>query len=124
LVPYDQTREFAAALAAADVPVDVFSVATRGKIDPAKPNPLNLTNNPGCSSPDECQTTLDGSVTGQIPGFVSPFAGHGWERSNTQVVITAGFDRLAALLNDGQRPRGYHEYPVDPNVGTLPMPGG
>jgi hypothetical protein len=124
LVPYDQTREFAAALAAAGVPVDVFTVATRGKIDTAKPNPLNLTNNPGCSSRDECQTTLDGSFTGQIPGFVSPFAGHGWEGSNTQVVITTGFDQLAALLNDDQRPRGYHEYLVDPNVGMLPTPAG
>jgi hypothetical protein len=124
LVPYDQTREFAAALAASHVPVDVFTVGTRGKVDTSKPNPLNPTNNPGCSSPDECQTTLDGYITGQIPGFVSPFAGHGWEGSNTQVVITTGFDRLAALLNAGQRPRGYHEYFVDPNAGAVPTPGG
>jgi hypothetical protein len=102
----------------------VFTVGTRGKVDTSKPTPLNPTNNPGCSSPDECQTTLDGYITGQIPGFVSPFAGHGWEGSNTQVVITTGFDRLAALLNAGQRPRGYHEYFVDPNAGAVPTPGG
>lgn len=124
LVPYDQTREFAPALAAAGVPVDVFTVITRGKIDTTNPNPLNLTNNSGCSSHDECQTTLDGTVTGHIPGFVSPFAGHGWEGSNTQVVVTTGFDRLAALFDHGRRPAGYHEYLVDPNVGTVPAPAG
>jgi hypothetical protein len=124
LVPYDQTREFAAALAANHVPVDVFTVATRGKIDATNPNPLNPTNNPGCPNPDECQTTLDGYATGQIPGYVSAFAGHGWEGSNTQVVITTGFDRLAALINDGHPPNGHHEYLRDPNVGTVPAPGG
>jgi hypothetical protein len=123
LVPYDQTREFAGTLAASGVAVDLFTVGTRGKVDTTNPNPLNLTNNPGCSSPDECQTTMDGYVTGNVPGFVSPFAGHGWEGSNTQVVITTGVTRLAALLNDGQRPSGYHEYFVDPNVGTVPAPG-
>ena len=123
LVPYNQTREFAGTLAASGVPVDLFTVGTRGKVDTTNPNPLKLTNNPGCSSPDECQTTMDGFVTGNVPGFVSPFAGHGWEGSNTQVVITTGFNRLAALLNDGQHPNGYHEYFVDPNAGTVPAPG-
>jgi hypothetical protein len=124
LVPYDQTREFAAALLAQHVPVDVFTVGSRGKIDTANPNPLNLTNNSGCSTQNECQTTADGYVTGEIPGFVSPLAGHGWEGSSTQVVITTGLDRLAALFNDGQRPPGYREFLVDPNIGTVPSPGG
>ena len=120
LVPYDQTREFAGNLAASGVPVDLFTVGTRGKIATTNPNPLNPTNNPGCASRDECQTTADGYVTGNIPGFVSPFAGHGWEGSNTQVVIMTGFARLAALLNNGKHPNGYHEHFVDPNVGTVP----
>jgi hypothetical protein len=120
LVPYNQTREFATALVLRGVPVDVFTVGSRGKINTSKPNPLNLTDNPGCSSRDECQTTMDSYVTDHIPGFVSPFAGHGWEGSNTQDVITTGFARLSALLNAGRRPRGYHEYVVDPNIGTQP----
>lgn len=124
LVPYDQTREFAGALASSGVPVDLYTVGTRGKVDTTNPNPLNLTNNSGCSTPDECQTTLDGYATGNVPGFVSPFAGHGWEGSNTQVVISTGLDRLAALLNDGQSSNGYHEHFVDPNTGTVPTPGG
>lgn len=124
LVPYDQTREFVAGLVAQHIPVDVFTVVTRGRLNTASPNPLNLTGNPGCPNANECQTTLDGYVTGSIPGYVSPFAGHGWEGSNTQVVITTGFDRLAALLNNGQAPNGYHEYVVDPNVGTVPAPAG
>jgi hypothetical protein len=124
LVPYDQTREFAGGLAAGGLPVDLYTVGTRGKVNTTNPNPLNLTGNPGCATADECQTTADGYVTGNVPGFVSPFAGHGWEGSNTQVVITTGLSRLAALLNHGQRPHGYHEYFVDPNTGTNPPPGG
>jgi hypothetical protein len=124
LVPYDQTREFAAGLAAAGLPVALYTVGTRGKVNTANPNPLNLTGNPGCATPDECQTTADGYVTGNVPGFVSPFAGHGWEGSTTQVVIMTGLSRLAALLNHGQRPHGYHEYFVDPNTGTNPPPAG
>lgn len=120
LVPYDQTREFAAALAAEHIPVSIYTVLTRGKLQTANPNPLNLTGNPGCASADECQTTLDGYVTGSIPGFVSPFAGHGWEGSSTQVVITTGFDRLAALFNAGVAPSGYDEHLVDPNLETMP----
>jgi hypothetical protein len=120
LVPYDQNREFRAGLAAAGVPVDFFTVGMRGKVDTKNPNPLNLTDNSGCSSSDECQTTADGYVTGSIPGFVSPFAGHGWEGSNTQVVIMTGLARLDALFQHGTAPAGQHEYLVDPNVGTVP----
>jgi hypothetical protein len=38
-------------------------------------------------------------------------------------VITTGLDRLAALVNHGQRPSGYHEHFVDPNAGTVPASG-
>jgi hypothetical protein len=124
LVPYDQNREFAAGLVAHHVPVSYFTVGMRGKVDTASPNPLNLTGNSGCSSAEECQTTLDGYVTGNIPGFVSPFAGHGWEGSNTQVVIMTGLAQLDALFQARRHPSGYHEYLVDPNLGTVPPPGG
>jgi hypothetical protein len=124
LVPYDQNRELVSQLAADGVPVDYFTVGMRGKVDTANPNPLNLTNNGGCSDANDCQTTADGYVTGYIPGFTSPFAGHGWEGSNTQPVIMTGFDRLSALFNHGQHPVGYHEYVADPNTGYVPAPGG
>jgi hypothetical protein len=124
LVPYDQNREFITQLAAEGVPVDYFTVGTRGKIDSANPNPLNLTGEGSCSAdPGDCQTTLDGYVDGAVPGFTSPFAGHGWEGSNTQPVIMTGFDRLSALLNHDVAPSGYHEYFADPNVGIVPVPG-
>jgi len=123
LVPYDQNREFVSQLVADGVPVDYFTVGMRGKIDTANPNPLNLTDNPGCSDPNSCQTTLDGYVTGYVPGFTSPFAGHGWEGSNTQPVIMTGFARLTALFDQGQHPVGYHEYFADPNTGIVPLAG-
>jgi hypothetical protein len=123
LVPYDQNREFVTQLAADRVPVDYFTVGMRGKIDTANPNPLNLTDNGGCSEANDCQTTADGYATGYIPGFTSPFAGHGWEGSNTQPVIMTGFARLSALFNHGQHPTGYHEYLADPNTGNVPSTG-
>jgi hypothetical protein len=115
LVPYDQSREFAAGLAAHNVPASVFTVGTRNKIDTTNPNPLNLTGD--C----EGQTTLDGYVTGNIPNFCSPMAGHGWEGSTTQLVIMTGFHQLDALFNEGQAPSGYHEYFVDKNVSAAPV---
>ncbi|MHB8658699.1 MAG: alpha/beta hydrolase family protein [Solirubrobacteraceae bacterium] len=124
LVPYDQNREFISQLAADGVPVDYFTVGTRGKLDTANPNPLNLTGQGSCSAdPGDCQTTLDGYVDGEVPGFTSPFAGHGWEGSNTQPVIVTGFERLGALLNLGVVPSGYHEYLADPNLGVVPIAG-
>lgn len=123
LVPYDQNREFVSQLAADGIPVDYFTVGMRGKVDTANPNPLNLTDNGGCSEANDCQTTADGYVTGYIPGFTSPFAGHGWEGSNTQPVIMTGFARLSALFNHGAHPSGYHEYFYDPNTGNVPSTG-
>lgn len=118
LVPYNQTREFAAELAAEHVPVDLFSVGTR--------------NGPEQKPPDD-DTTLDSYVTSHIPGFQSPLNGHGWEGSPgsdpnipMNVVIKTGFDRLAALFNLDQRPGCYREFVVngqsDGSIQTTPRP--
>ncbi len=95
LVPYNQSRELVGRLRAVGVPADFFTVVTRG--DKSEPG-----------------TTADGYVTGNVPGFVSPFAGHASEASKTHIVGTTGFGRLAALF-DGTKP-GCREWVVD---GTL-----
>lgn len=84
LVPYNQTREMAVALRAAAVPADVFTVTTRTDTEPG--------------------TTLDGYVTGNIPGFTSPFAGHGSEVNEKHIVIRAGFQLLTQLLAGHRKP--------------------
>jgi acetyl esterase/lipase len=85
LVGYNQTPEMYARLTALGIPVDVWTAITRG--DSSEPG-----------------TTLDGYVTGNIPGFTSPFAGHASEASDTHIVGNAGFERLAALFKSGQAP--------------------
>ncbi len=96
LVPYNQSREVVARLRAVGVPADLFTVVTRG-------------------DKSEAGTTADGYVTGNIPGFSSPFAGHASEASTTHIVNVTAFARLAALFSDGVKP-GCREWVVD---GTL-----
>jgi len=74
LVPYNQSREMVAELHALRVPVEDVTVTTRGSGEPG--------------------TTLTGNAP--IPGYTSPFAGHGSEGSNTQPVIMMGFRLLDA----------------------------
>ena len=78
LVGYNQSPEFLTLLRARGVPVDFWTALTQ--------------------SNKESGTTLDGYVTGSIPGYSSPFAGHASEVSETHIVGAAGFERLAALF--------------------------
>lgn len=95
LVPYNQAQEMVARLRQVGIPSDLFSVGTRG------PN-------------SEAGTTLDGYVI----GGVSPFAGHASEASDTHLVGTTGFDRLAAFFNRGEAPCD-RAFAVDGNLGTV-----
>ncbi|HEU0129444.1 MAG TPA: alpha/beta fold hydrolase [Mycobacteriales bacterium] len=79
LVGYNQSPELYTRLRSLGIPVDFWTALTRG--DASEPG-----------------TTLDGYVTGNIPGFTSPFAGHASEASDTHIVGNAGFERLAALF--------------------------
>ncbi|MDQ1704924.1 MAG: hypothetical protein QOF18_1290 [Frankiaceae bacterium] len=76
LVPYNQSRELVAGLRASRIAVDDVTAGTRGAGEPG--------------------TTLSSNVLGPA-GQTPPFAGHGSEVSNTQVVIVTGFDLLDAL---------------------------
>jgi hypothetical protein len=83
LVPTDQSQQMTAALLAAGVPAHQFVVVGRGGA--------------------EAGTTGTAIVAGPVFGaagqqYESPFAGHGWEGSDTHLVIKTGFDQLFALM--------------------------
>lgn len=85
LVGYNQTPELYTLLRQQGIPVDLWSAVTRGE-----------ESEPG--------TTLDGYATSYVPGFVSPFAGHASEASESHIVGMAGFERLNALFLRNERP--------------------
>ncbi|MCA1833772.1 MAG: alpha/beta hydrolase [Actinobacteria bacterium] len=92
LVPTDQSPQMATALNAAGVPAHLYTVLFRGN--------------------GEAGTTGTGILPGvfKIP-YESSFAGHGWEGSDTQLVIKTGFDQLWALMAGGS---------VDPGETLVP----
>ncbi|MCA1839009.1 MAG: alpha/beta hydrolase family protein [Actinomycetota bacterium] len=87
LVPTDQSPQMAAALNAVGVPAHLVTVVLRGS--------------------GESGTTGSAIAAGPVFGalgqtYTSPFAGHGWEGSDTQMVIKTGFDQLWELMaSDG-----------------------
>ena len=86
LVTTDQSPQMTAALIAAGVPVHMFTVLGTGG--------------------GESGTTASGIAGGpafEAAGqeYESPFAGHGWEGSDTHLVIKTGFDQLFALMAGG-----------------------
>ncbi len=100
---YNQTQEMTAALLAQGIPTDTFNVTTKQA---------------GNTDDD---TWLDKDVTGVIPGYNDPFVGHGSETSNTQLNITTGFDRLAALFASSQTPH-CRQFVVDGMTATMTPP--
>jgi hypothetical protein len=99
LVPYNQSQEMVSRLRQVGIPSDLFSVGTRGS--------------------GEAGTTLDGSVIGGIDSsYTSSFAGHASEASDTHLVGTTGFDRLAAFFTRGEAPCD-RAFAVDGNSGTV-----
>lgn len=102
LVPYNQSRELVAALGAAAVPVDLYTIGRR-------------------SAKSERETTLTGYVGGQVQdGYTSPLAGHGSEKSTTHIVMVTAFQRLAELVR-GRAPGPYREFVVDGQEGTFAL---
>lgn len=97
LVPSSQSVEMAAALNAAGVPSHLYIVLGNGG--------------------EESGATFTGIVADPVFGaagqeYESPFAGHGWEGSDTQIVVKTGFDHLYALMKGGTV-----------ETGTTPIPG-
>ena len=83
LVPTDQSPQMEAGLVLAGVPAHEFSVVGNGGAEPG--------------------TTASSIVAGPVfaaagQEYTSPLAGHGWEGSDTHLVIKTGFEQLWALL--------------------------
>lgn len=111
LVPHDQSEEMTAALRAAQVPTDYYIALRR-----------NDWQNPK-SADAEGGTVLSTNVFGPVfsaggQTYPAPLAGHGWEGSNTQIVIATGFAKLWSLVDHGQVPAN-HQYFVDGDLGTI-----
>ena len=105
-VPYDQSREEQASLAAAGVGTDYYSVA-RDATDSTDPG-----------------VQLDAELIGALYGdYRSPFAGHGSESSQHQLVIQTGLGLLDRLFRTGQGPSRTtsREFLVDGALGTIPV---
>lgn len=92
-VSYNQSREMATALRAVGVPTEMHTVVGRGSEEPG----TTLTGE-ALASPWQLATGTD-----------YPTAGHGWEGSDDHLVITAGFERLFALMDGSARVPPYGE---------------
>jgi hypothetical protein len=97
LVPTNQSPEMAAALNAVGVPAHLYTVLGNGGAET------------GTTGTGIAGDPLFGGA-GQT--YESPFAGHGWEGSDTHLVIVTGLEQLYALLAGGT---------VSP--GETPIPG-
>jgi hypothetical protein len=106
LVPFNQSREMEAVLAANGIPTDFFAIGTRGD--------------------GEAGTTATGYAGGPVGDGVgqpyeSPFAGHGAEESTTQLVIKTGFEQLWGLMAGTATIGPHREFLVDGDTGiSLP----
>jgi dipeptidyl aminopeptidase/acylaminoacyl peptidase len=94
LVPYNQSRELAALLAAQGEPLDFFTITRR-------------------SADSEQETTASGYAGGALcSDYRSPLAGHASEMSTTHIVMTTAFGRLEEMLG-GYAPADYADHVVD-----------
>ncbi len=113
LVVHDQSEEFTLAARAMQIPTDYFIALRR-----------NDWQNAAVAGP-EGGTTLSGTALGPVfsgagQPYPAPLAGHGWEGSNTQLVIATGFARLWALVDHGQVPANHQAF-VDGDLGTIQL---
>ena len=106
LVQPNQSRDMARELRRVGVPTELFSVVGRGD--------------------GEAGTTITGFAVGSVPGgdglgYESPVAGHGWEGSDTQLVIRVGFEQLWKVMA-GKIIGPYREVIVDGEGLRVPVP--
>lgn len=106
LVPYNQSREMVAGLLANGfIDTEMYTVGRR-------------------SAQSEKETTATGYVGDQLfaqidETYISPFAGHASEKSETHVVMTTAFEKLYDVMK-GKGPDFYREYFVDGELGVFP----
>lgn len=97
LVTTDQSPQMAAALLAVGVPTRLVTVVGRG------------TGESGTTASAIAADPLF-SAAG-LPKYQSPFAGHGWEGSDTHLVIVTAFEHLYALMDGARLDPGYEVVP-------------
>jgi dipeptidyl aminopeptidase/acylaminoacyl peptidase len=91
LVSTSQSPEMAAALNAAGIPAHLFTVLLRGDGESGTTATGSFLFGPGAPAEAVYDTTGNGD-------YESPLAGHGWEGSDTQLVIATGLDQLWLLM--------------------------
>jgi len=104
LVTTDQSPQMAAALNAVGVPAHLYTAVLCGEAE--------------CGS-NATAIAADPIFAQLGQPYPAAFAGHGWEGSDTQVVISTGFTQLWALMAGATVQPG--ETVVD--LGTVPEPG-
>lgn len=105
LVSTSQSPEMADALNAAGVPAHLYTVFLRSDGESGGTVTGDFVFGPGAPA-----DPVYSGATGE--SYESPFAGHGWEGSDTQLVVKTGFDALWALM-DG----------AAVEAGATPVPG-
>ena len=105
LVSTSQSPEMADALNGAGIPAHLYTVFLRGDGESG-----GTVTGDFAFGPDAPAGDVYSGATGEA--YESPFAGHGWEGSDTQLVVKTGFDALWALMEGAA---------VEP--GATPVPG-
>lgn len=100
LVTTDQSPQMAAALNAAMVPTHLYTVFLNG----------------GAESGSTASSIVLGNVD---PTYESPLAGHGWEGSDTSLVMNTGVEALHAIL-DGEAPGADYTFVTGSAAGSIP----
>lgn len=98
LVPFEQSREMFSALNGVGVPTHLYSIGANG----------------GAESGTTASAIALGPIFSAIgQEYESPLAGHGWEGSDTHIVMKTSFEQLYALMDGEEVVEG--ETPVPGN---------
>ena len=97
LVPTNQSREMLAALNANGVPAHLYTIGAKGGAE---------------SGTTATAIPLGPLFDGLGQSYDSPLAGHGWEGSDTHLVMKTGFEQLYALMGG-----------ASVQAGETPVPG-
>jgi hypothetical protein len=107
LVPTNQSREISTLLRLAGVPTDQYTVLRRNDGDPGEQGGTTATGIVG-----------DPLFAGLGMTYPAPFAGHGWEGSDTQLVIATGFAAMWRTLETSGSAPANHEFLVDSGIAS------
>jgi hypothetical protein len=119
LVPYDQSREFVTVARPAGLMVDMYTVLRRSS-DRTQSGQTTLLNDADANA--DCTGGASGAV-GPLPAVApvcDPFAGHGWEGSETQLTIKTGMNLAWDFISKHPQDPVNRECVVDAGT-TMPL---